>query len=536
MEIFRSILRVTFCFVLGLLFNAWQSDYYIAPTNEQKIVQQNVDKRQVKHTSTRTENEKSVLLRRNERHIRFKTNIVEGVIDRKGGHVIYFALLGYTKEKRSIKPNPVILLDQTRVRDCIAQSGLMAQGQLEESIYESAQSDYVMTPQQNVLSIALSTMEGGVKIVKTFVLQRDSYDIALTYTVFNSTIHEWNGTLYAQLKRQVPNISKSWFNVMTAYTGGILSSDQKRFEKLPFDKMDQKTVTEWTKQGWLSLTEQYFTTAWISKLPLIQYYCKQHGDEYTLGMKSPRYYVKPGQTSTFAFSLYVGPKILHHLQASAKHLDLVLDYGLFWFIANRLLELLKLLHYGLKSWGFSIIVLTCLIKTLFFRASAKKFHTTLRKRQLQPRLNELKIRYKDEPMQLQRATQALYHREKIQVMPSWQDLINIPILFAFYSLLRESIELRHAPFLWLDDLSVKDPYLILPALFGVTGWIDQKLDHVDESNENMIRFLILFQVLLFSSFPSGLLLHFIAQSSYAVLQKVWFLTRQHDFLKAYPSK
>jgi YidC/Oxa1 family membrane protein insertase len=536
MDIFRRTLWLALIGIFALLCYTWQSDYPTVSRNTQ-IEAMSAQKSEevaapVKPKETVLDN---LAVIPETRQIKFKTDVLSGVIDLQGGHLVHLELLQYPQSNTTHSP-PTRLLDHSNERYYVAQTDLTHADTInpEVSPYNSGQRSYSLSDDEIVLPITLYRQEEGVTIKKQFVLKRGDYHIEIKYHIHNQGEAPWVGKCYAQLKQRTPKTSRHRFGI-SAYTGAVLSTDKKPYEKLPFDKMGGHPLPHQVQRGWISFVEPYFASAWISNLPNTSYYSQHQNDHYTLGLLGPVWTVMPKQTADYQIALYAGPKVVDRLEAAAKHLGLIVDYGIFWFVANTLLWLLKQCQRLVGNWGLAIVIMTLFLKLVFVRSSAKSFRYALASPRLQPQLDALKARYGEDRQQLAQATMALYQREGIQPMSGLLSLLmQLPLSIALYWVLLENVELRHQPFiLWIKDLSAPDPYYILPLLLALTGFIDQKIVPA-QGNDPMQASLRVYMPLIFTfmvlNMPSGLLLYWVVQNIFSILQKGWIVGRT-DFFK-----
>jgi YidC/Oxa1 family membrane protein insertase len=295
--------------------------------------------------------------------------------------------------------------------------------------------------------------------------------------------------------------------------------------------MDEQNLNVSITGGWAAMLEHYFLSAWVpANTEMFNYYSHvTDGDMYTLGMLSAPLTLQPGATTIVGAKLYTGPEIMDRLKAVAPNLDLTIDYGFLWFISIAIFWLMKQIYQIVGNWGWSIVLVTVIIKLAFYHLSAKSYRSMAAMRKLQPRLQMLKERYGDDKQKLTQTTMELYKAEKINPLGGCLPvLVQIPVFIALYWVLIESVELRQAPFiLWIHDLSAKDPYFILPIIMGITMFIQQHLNPppADPVQAKMMKFLPIFFTFLFINFPAGLVLYWIVNNSISILQQ-WYITKK----------
>jgi len=526
MDILRKI--VWFCLFcsLGLVISTWENDY--AKT---RITHSDSEVSIVKSEPSVASLTQTVP---NAHRVSFTTDTLQGIIDTRGGHLVKLELLKYPQYIGKGAP-PTVLLDRSDSRYYTAQTDVatMKNGHLikQDHIYRSAHRDYILAPDQKELKISLYTKPQGVSIVKEFVLKLNSYQIDVNYQVKNNTPVLWKGQIYAELNKFQFSESSGWLNIASysgGYSGGAVSTDKKSYQKIKFDQIAHQKLPPEDQVRWLALIEPHFTSAWISKLPSSSYYASQNNNIYTLGLSSDPWRVEAGKIASRKLSLYVGPKIIDQLAASAKHLDLIVDYGIFWWLATGLFRILKYIHQVIDNWGWAIVLLTTIIQLVFYRMTASSFRTMLTRYKLRPQLTALKERYGNDLHRLMQAESELYRREGFKPRAGFlSGLVTTPISFTLYWLLLENVELRHEPFvLWIRDLSAQDPYYILPLLFGLSTFVNNSLTPAQSNDPTQERIALLLPALLtwlFLNVPAGLTLYWVMNNLLSILQKLWIL-------------
>ncbi|MBD3814797.1 MAG: membrane protein insertase YidC, partial [Betaproteobacteria bacterium] len=330
--------------------------------------------------------------------------------------------------------------------------------------------------------VPLTWEQDGVKVTKTFTFTRGSYKVDVGHEVHNGASRPWSGSQYRQLQR---NADAGGMALVYTYTGGVYAGTQadgerRSYEKVKFEDMGKVALDVQLTNGWVAMIQHYFVSAWIpgNKDESNRFYTlvsQNGGALYTLGMISPGRTVEPGASTTFASSLYIGPKIQDNLEAMAEGLDLTVDYGILWFIAQPIFWLLSTIHSLLGNWGWSIIVLTLIIKLAFFPLSAASYKSMARMRAVSPKMQALKEQFGDDRQKMSQAMMELYKKERINPLGGCLPiLVQMPVFLALYWVLLESVEMRQAPWMfWITDLSIKDPYFILPIIMGVTMFLQQ---------------------------------------------------------------
>jgi len=470
-----------------------------------------------------------------ERLISIKTDVIEALIDKKGGNLVQLLLLKYPQSITD--KEPIKLLQETPGAQYIAQSGLISQDgpdthERGQAIFSSETSHYVLADGQDQLIIPLKwTNEKGISVTKFFTFTRDSYEVKVDYDIANKSAQPWSGQFYVQFKRDKVVPEKQGFMGFSTYLGAAISSPDKRFEKLSFDELDKKNLDRTIQDGWLAMVQHYFVSAWVPNPEQKYEYRsnKQSNGIYSLSAISPAMTVAQGEEKQVGAKLYSGPEITELLEKVAPRLELTVDYGWFWIISQGLLWVMKKIYDVVGNWGWSIVLVTLLIKIVFYKLSEKSYRSMAHLRRVQPKLEALKERCGDDKQKLSMEMMALYKKEKINPLGGCLPiLIQIPVFIALYWVLIESVELRQAPFIfWIKDLSIKDPYYVLPVIMGISMWVQQKLSPppADPTQAKVMMILPVIFTVLFASFPAGLVLYWVVNNVLSILQQ-WYITRQ----------
>jgi YidC/Oxa1 family membrane protein insertase len=529
MELARIFLLGALCLIAFMLWNDWQNEYPSTPKSVKVLT--HTEKKEVTELPITQPNVEVKIPAEEEkaRFIHIKTDVLALLIDKQGGDIVQANLLKYPENTNDPASQPFQLLNKNSYNYYVAQSGLADANKIFQ--YASTQSNYTLQPEQSSFTVDLvCTTCGGVQVKKQFTFQRDDYLIPVKYLIENHSQAVWKGQLYTQFqqKKRVPH--RSLFYI-SSYIGGAISSQEKPYQKISFDKMGQG-ISIATENGWVAMLQHYFISAWIPATGQIyHFYSYKKDDIYTLGMLGRMVQLAPGQKFSEEAKLYLGPESMDRLKAAAPHLDLTVDYGILWFISMVLFWLLKHIYHIVGNWGWAIVIVTVLIKLVFYHLSAKSYRSMAAMRKLQPRLNALKERYKDDRQKLTQATMELYKSEKVNPLGGCLPiLVQIPVFIALYWMLLESVELRQAPFiLWIHDLSTKDPYYILPILMGITMFLQQRLNPPppDPTQAKVMQFLPIFFTALFLNFPAGLVLYWVVNNTLSILQQ-WFIMRRME--------
>lgn len=466
--------------------------------------------------------------------INVTTDVLDIVLDTKGGDIRDIRLLKYADTDDRTKPFQ--LMGDSGKRLYIAQNGIAMQPNSELSapthntIYNIEQTNFVLDGDS--ISVPMTWQENGIKVTKTYTFKKGSYQITVDYKVENLTDKDWVGSLYSQLKRNTYDPDHN--SMMYTYTGPVLYDGhaENKYIKHAFDDLDTQPVTQQTKGGWAAMIQHYFLAAIIpNQTSLNTLYAKPVGNlEYVAGVVEPLTSIKAGKTSTLSSSLYIGPIIQDKLEAVAPGLELTVDYGVLTLIAKPIFWLLNQIHSFLGNWGWSIIILTLLIKLLFYKLSETSYRSMARLKKFQPKLKQLKENYGDDKAIYQQKMMKLYKEEKINPLGGCLPiLVQMPVFIALYWVLLYSAEMRQAPWmLWIQDLSAKDPYFILPVIMGFSMWIQQKLNPsamMDEMQQKVMKLLPFIFTVFFMFFPAGLVLYWVVNNILSVAQQ-WYITKK----------
>ena len=551
-EQIRTALIIALCVVSFLIWDAWQRDYGPKPppppSTEQPAsdaaptgaTSPSVDVPQAPQTSQSEATAASAPSTTDDtgdsagsRKIRVTTDVLDVEIDTRGGTIGRVALRTYPIS-HDTPDEPFLLLDDADPKNYfIAQSGLTGPRSApnHHAQFEADAASYELVDGMDVIEVPLRwRSEDGVEVTRTYRFARDHYVVDVVVDVVNRGHESWNGALYGQLQRGEPESSGGLFRTYT-YTGGILSGPEKPYEKVDFSDMASQDVDRQVTGGWVAMIQHYFAAAWVPDAEADNHYYSKslpHG-RFAIGVVSPNRTVSPGDSSRYSFSFYVGPKIQERMQDVAPHLERTVDYGWLWLIAEPLFWLLSWIHGFVANWGWAIIILTILIKLAFFQLSATSYKSMARMRKLQPRITALRERYSADKQRMNQAMMELYREEKINPLGGCLPiLVQIPVFIALYWVLLESVELRQASFIgWLDDLSLHDPYFVLPVAMGVTMLIQQKLNPTppDPMQAKIMMALPFVFTFFFLFFPSGLVLYWFVNNLLSIVQQ-WVITKK----------
>ena len=467
--------------------------------------------------------------------IRVTTDVLELAIDPKGGDIVQLTLPQYPR--RQDRPDvPFQLFDNGGERTYLAQSGLIGANAPDKSsgraLWSSSQRSYKLADGQDQLVVELTYSEAGVNYIKRFSFERGQYDLRVDYKIDNQSGQAWSGNFYAQLKRDNSGDPSSTTATGTAtYLGAAMWTTDEPYKKVKMGDMDEKNVRETVQGGWVAWLQHYFVTAWVpAKDSSNTIQTRKDGQgNYIIGFTGPQLSVANGANLETGATLYAGPKIQDHLKALSPGLELTVDYGILWFIAQPIFWLLEHIHSLFGNWGWSIIVLTIIIKLAFFPLSAASYKSMARMRAVSPKLQALKEQFGDDRQKMSQAMMELYKKEKINPLGGCLPiLVQMPVFLALYWVLLESVEMRQAPWLgWITDLSIKDPFFILPIIMGATMFIQQQLNPTppDPMQAKVMKLMPIIFTFFFLWFPAGLVLYWVVNNVLSIAQQ-WYITRQ----------
>lgn len=462
----------------------------------------------------------------NSQLISVKTPIFDIKINPKGGDLVYAALLQHKLRLKSEQPF-LLLENNYQVQSDLL--GLDIQGRLD---FTSTNNHYVFDTNKDSLQVVLTATTEQFDLKKIFTFYADKYEIDVAYEVTNLTNATLSPSFYGLIKRDASaDPTKSESLGMQAFLGGAFSTDEKRYQKIKFEDIAKKGLDVDSKGGWAAMLQHYFISAWIPNQNETSRFltrADRRGEFYYVGFNSEAKTLAPQATINLAAKVYLGPKIQKEMAAAAPNLNLTVDYGWLWFIAQPLFWLLNWIHSFLGNWGVAIICVTLVIKIAFYKLSATAYRSMANMRKLTPKLNQIKEECGDDRQKLSMRMMELYKKEKINPMGGCLPiLVQMPVFIALYWMLMESVELRHAPFMfWIQDLSVKDPYFVLPLIMGASMFVQQMLNPTppDPMQAKIMKIMPIAFTFFFLFFPAGLVLYWVVNNLLSILQQ-WLITR-----------
>ncbi|MHB0818053.1 membrane protein insertase YidC [Stutzerimonas stutzeri] len=549
MDIKRSILLVSLAIVAYLMVLQWNQDYGQAALPDETRQSQNAAA-QVSDMPTAastegaqgdipvvaSEQQASALPETpaSSQLIRVTTDVLELAIDPRGGDIVDLRLSQFPR--RQDRPDvPFQLFERSAERIYEAQSGLIGDGPDKASgrpLYSSEQQQYQLAEGQDRLVVDLTYSEDGIDYIKRFSFDRGTYNLEVRYLIDNRSEKPWSGIMFGQLKRDSSGDPSSSTATGTAtYLGAALWTKDEPYTKVSMGDMDDKNFRATVEGGWIAWLQHYFVTAWIpspDQTNQVQTRKDSQGN-YIIGFTGSAIAVAPGSQGEIAATLYAGPKDQDRLEELSPGLRLTVDYGFLWFLAQPIFWLLSAIHTLLGNWGWSIIVLTIIIKLIFFPLSAASYRSMARMRAVAPKMQALKEQHGDDRQKMSQAMMELYKKEKINPLGGCLPiLVQMPVFLALYWVLLESVEMRQAPWMfWITDLSIKDPFFILPIIMGATMFIQQQLNPTppDPMQAKVMKLLPIIFTFFFLWFPAGLVLYWVVNNVLSIAQQ-WYITRK----------
>ncbi len=470
------------------------------------------------------------------RYITVTTDVFELKIDRIGGNVVESSLLQYNEtlnSKQSLK-----LLTNSQNRTYLLESGLIGRdgpdgrNAAQAPVFDAQSSAYVLSDGENELNIDLTlSTDTGVTITKRYHLARDSYEIGVRYLIQNNSDSDWQGNFTGKIVRdEAPDPTSQASMGIKAYLGMVVSTPDDPYEKYDFDDLTKSRINESITNGWLAFLQHYFLTAWVPERDQqAQFQTTRRDQLHVMGFVYPATTVAAGDTAEIGATAYVGPKIIDRLEALAPNLDRTVDFGWLFFISLPLFIILEWFYGLVGNWGVAIILLTVLVKAVFFHLSATSYKSMAKMRAVAPQLTRLKELYGDDRQRMSQEMMALYKREKINPLGGCLPiLVQMPVFISLYWVLFESVQLRHAPFmLWIQDLSQMDPYFILPILMGASMFIQMSLNPTppDPMQAKIMKLMPVIFTVFFLWFPAGLVLYWLVNNILSISQQ-WYITRK----------
>jgi YidC/Oxa1 family membrane protein insertase len=473
------------------------------------------------------------------------TDLFDGDIALAGGELRHLELSQFPAEKQHPQVK-LALLDDSAAHVFVLQSGIAgtdAPLSSNQTVFHAAQEQYSLADGTDTLEVPLDYSDAaGFTVHKVYRFTRGSYLVAISEKLANHSGKPLGTWAYARWQRTPPPAKTGGGARFVGNFAGVGVYEQKesggyRYKKLQFKDLDKAAYSSKQTGGWIAMLQQYFVAAIIPPQDAaVELTGKPIGGAqplYQAQYLGPAVQVADGAEQDYAFSVYAGPEAQDKLASVAPGLERTLDYGLLASIAEPLFWALKSFHRLTGNWGFAIILLTCLVRLIFYPLSAAQYRSMAKMRKFGPRIAELRERFADDRERLNKAMMELYKKEKFNPLAGcWPLVIQMPVFFGLYRVLAQSVELREAPFiLWMQDLSAADPYYVMPVLYGASMWAQQRLSGqtatMDPMQQRMMNVMPIALTGLFLFFPVGLVLYWLVSNSIGILQQ-WFITKRQN--------
>ncbi|AWI76201.1 MAG: membrane protein insertase YidC [Azoarcus sp.] len=471
--------------------------------------------------------------------VRVVTDLMRADVSAEGGSIVRLELVKH--KSTADHERGFLLFDNGEVHRYSAESGLIGTDlPTHRTVFALPEGEQVMKDGEDTLVLRLEAPEqNGVKVTKVMTFHRGSYLVNVDYEIANGSGEPVSGHAYFQLTRDGEPAEQVQAFGVTTFTGPAFYTDAAKFQKVHFEEIAEGKAkfAKTAPDGWVAMVQHYFVSAWLPEVGVEREFFarKVANGLYSAGVILPVDAIAPGASGTAESRLYVGPQEQDKLQDIAPGLDLVVDYGWLTVIAAPLFWVLSWLHDMLGNWGWAIILVTVLLKLLFFPLSAASYKSMAKMRVLGPRMQRMKELYGDDKAKMQQEMMNLYRTEKINPLGGCLPiLVQIPVFIALYWVLLGSVEMRQAPWLgWIQDLSAKDPYFILPVIMGASMLIQMKLNPTppDPLQAKVMMAMPIVFTFMFLWFPSGLVLYWVVNNILSIAQQ-WQITRMIESAKA----
>ncbi|SEL44210.1 YidC/Oxa1 family membrane protein insertase [Ectothiorhodospira marina] len=548
MDNLRPILYLTLVFLLFLIWQAWRVDFgpqpEFSPERSDATHQEAGGSRDDMPAAPDSEARDAPMEAGDvdgieRQQIRVTTDTLDVLIDTRGGDLVRAELPSYPVSLQE-PDNPVRLLDEG-ARDYVAQSGLIHdrvpnvdhsdRAPSHHAIFQAEKTEYQLEDGQDELSVPLTwENEEGIRVTKTYTFRRGDFLVDVSHQVENASDQAWTGRQYRQLRHGPTPDRESWF--LYTFTGAAYYDE--RYEKEAFEDLTEKVNERNITEGWIAVIEHYFLSTWVplddeENLLYAREVTSGGQPEYIIGLRSEPVTIEAGAQDELNARIWIGPKLQGPLSDIREGLELTADYGIFTVLSKPLFWLLRVIHDFVGNWGWAILILTLMIKLAFYKLSATSYRSMAKMRAVQPKMMALKERFGDDKQRMNQALMELYKKEKINPLGGCLPiLVQIPVFIALYWVLLESVELRQAPWiLWIQDLSVRDPYFVLPLLMGASMLAQYKLNPapMDPVQQKIMMALPIIFTVFFAFFPAGLVLYWLTNNLLSIGQQ-YYITRK----------
>ncbi len=539
----RFLLYIAFTLVLFMIWQQWKIEQNpsVQNTSVEKEIQseeQDLPDVAITEPSQNKTKDENIGLSKNLKNIAGEEIAISNdelkiIIDTKGGTVKEAKLLKYF-ETTDLNSENIKLLDYQN-DFYIAQSGLLHdKNSNKKNENELAPNHHdlfkVKSKKDDSIILEWTNAKQDITVFKKIHLDNAGYKINIEHTIINKSKKAWSGRQYRQIRRKSTGEGRSW--VTPTFTGGAFYDGT--YNKISYSEISEKKPKFNVQSGWVAMMEHYFVSAWFfpkdenNLFYTKEIYVDESRSDFIIGARSEAALVQPGESANLKSNLYVGPKLQKELEKLADGLELTIDYGVLTFISKPLFWLLDKIYSFIGNWGWAIILLTLLIKLAFYKLSETSYKSMAKMKQFSPKIQSIRERYGSDRQKMNQAMMDMYRQEKINPLGGcWPILIQIPVFIALYWVLLESVELRQADFIfWLDDLSAKDPYYVLPLIMGASMYFQQKLNPTppDPMQAKVMQMLPIIFTAFFAFFPSGLVLYWVVNNLLSIAQQ-WKITK-----------
>ena len=543
-DIRRTILWVIFGFAMVLLWDKWQvhngkqATFFPTPATATATAPAAGNSAAVVPAPAPVVSTAAVPTQQSERapvareQVEVTTDVLRLKFDSEGGSLTHAELLKYAD--MADKSQNFVLFDESAQRVYVAQTGLIGGN------YPNHKTVMTVVPGarqlkdgQDSLTVRFESPEmDGIKLVKTWTIQRGAYAVAVQHEVINSGSASASPQLYLQLVRD-GNKPPGESSIYSTFTGPAVYTSEKKYQKVEFKKIDEGKVDieKSGTDGYVAMVQHYFASAWLlaDGLPRDLFMRKVDTNLYSVGMITPLGTLAPGASKMLDAKLFAGPQIEKSMESLTPGLELVKDYGWLTILAKPLYWLLDKIHSFLGNWGWSIVGLVLLLKILFYWLNAKAYASMAKMKAINPKIVEMRERLKDKPQQIQQEMMRIYREEKVNPMGGcFPIIIQIPVFIALYWVLLSSVEMRNAPWIgWIHDLSSPDPFFILPVLMTLSSLLQTALNPAppDPMQAKMMWIMPLVFSVMFFFFPAGLVLYWLTNNILSIAQQWVINTR-----------
>lgn len=466
-------------------------------------------------------------------------------IDLEGGDIIHASLPEYPF--RADTPEIPFTILESGQRTYTSMSGLVGEDGIDSegrARFQADSNQYQLDETSDELTVTLTHQtDTGLVVDKVFTLTRGSYLIDVRYDIRNNSGETVRTNLFGQIKRDESSDPTTGGPIgMASYLGAAITTPDDRYKKISFGDMEDETFRVSQTAGWVAFLQHYFVTSWVPQEGQTHnYYARQLPNGfYYAGFQSPEVAVAPGETASTGASFYVGPKVQDNLAEISPHLELTVDYGWLWWAAQPLFKLLQFMHSVVGNWGWAIVMMTLTVKIVLYPLTASSYRSMAKMRKFAPKMQQLREQYGDDRQQLGQEMMKLYKKEKLNPMGGCLPiLIQMPVFIALYWVLMESVELRQSPFIfWIEDLSIKDPFFVLPLLMGGSMFLQMQMQqqpNMDPMQARIMKFMPLMFTFMFLWFPAGLTLYWFVNNVTTIVQQ-WIVNRQFEKAEAAKSE